>query len=115
MKYSHLKSRNEEKKAWNIRDFHINETFLFHPVSSEMQNCVRRLHLRLSLAIQTSACIRYMQLSCICKLSCIRICVTYKTGFGFDDRIYWTFIHLVTAVHKSPCSAGHSRLLTMLH
>jgi hypothetical protein len=23
-------------------------------------------------------------------------CVTNKTGFGFDDRIYWTFVQLVT-------------------
>jgi hypothetical protein len=29
------------------------------------------------------------------------VCVTNKTGFGLDDRIYWTFIQLVTAVHRS--------------
>jgi hypothetical protein len=28
-------------------------------------------------------------------------CVTNKTGFGFDDRIYWTFTQLVTTVQKS--------------
>jgi hypothetical protein len=31
--------------------------------------------------------------------------MTSKTGFGFDDRIYWTFIRLVTAVHKSVSDA----------
>jgi hypothetical protein len=29
------------------------------------------------------------------------VCVTNKTGYGFDNRIYWTFIQLVTTVHKS--------------
>jgi hypothetical protein len=29
------------------------------------------------------------------------VCVTNKTGFGFHDRIYWTFMQLVTTVHKS--------------
>jgi hypothetical protein len=29
------------------------------------------------------------------------VCVTNKTSFGFDDRIYWPFIQLVTVVHKS--------------
>jgi hypothetical protein len=27
------------------------------------------------------------------------VCVTNKTGFGFDVRIYWTFTQLVTTVH----------------
>jgi hypothetical protein len=26
---------------------------------------------------------------------------TNTTGFGYDGRIYWTFIPLVTRVHKS--------------
>jgi hypothetical protein len=42
------------------------------------------------------------------------VCVTYKTGFGFNDRIYWACIQLVTAFHKSLSSTGHSRLLTTL-
>jgi hypothetical protein len=40
--------------------------------------------------------------------------VTYKTGFGFDDRIYWTFMQLGTTFHKLLSSTGHSRLLTTL-
>jgi hypothetical protein len=40
--------------------------------------------------------------------------VTWKTGFGFYDKIYWTFIQLDTTVHKSPSDTlsssftGHS-------
>jgi hypothetical protein len=49
------------------------------------------------------------------------VCVTNKTGFGFNDRIYWTVIQFVTTAHKSlsdtlsSSSTGHSRLLTTLH
>jgi hypothetical protein len=34
-------------------------------------------------------------------LSRIRGMRDLKTGLGFHDRIYWTFIQLVTTVHKS--------------
>jgi hypothetical protein len=40
--------------------------------------------------------------------------VTYKTGFGFDDQIYWTFTELVTTFHKSLSSTGQYGLLTTL-
>jgi hypothetical protein len=29
------------------------------------------------------------------------VCVINKTGFGFDDRIYWTFMQLITTFEKS--------------
>jgi hypothetical protein len=29
------------------------------------------------------------------------VCVTNKAGFVCDERLYWTFIQLVTTVHKS--------------
>jgi hypothetical protein len=31
------------------------------------------------------------------------ICITYKTGFGFDDQIYWTFIELGTNYYLTHC------------
>jgi hypothetical protein len=44
----------------------------------------------------------------------LEVCVNYETGFGFDNRIYWTFIQLFATFHKSLSSTGHSRLLTTL-
>jgi hypothetical protein len=56
------------------------------------------------------ACLRHSNLA----LSHVSgVSVISKTGFGFDDRIYWAFIQLVSTVHKSltHCHihpAGHS-------
>jgi hypothetical protein len=41
--------------------------------------------------------------------------VTYTTGFGFDERIYWTFIQLATTFRTSLFSTRHARLLTKLY
>jgi hypothetical protein len=42
------------------------------------------------------------------KFHILGVCVTYKTGFVFGDRIYWTLLQLVTTFCKSLSSTGHS-------
>jgi uncharacterized membrane-anchored protein len=48
------------------------------------------------------------------------VCVTNKTGFVFHDRMCWTFIQLVTTIHKSlsdtlSSSTGHSHFTNPLY
>jgi hypothetical protein len=62
-----------------------------------------------------------MELCTLCKTSivfCHKLGVwawLTKRGFGFEDLIDWTFIQLVTTIHKSVSSTGDSQLLTTLH
>jgi hypothetical protein len=54
--------------------------------------------------------------TCLSYRHVLGVCVTYKTGFGFDDRICWTFIQLVTTFHNSLSSTGHtSDHTTLIH
>jgi hypothetical protein len=69
---------------------------------SESISCSQFLRLSvLPNTTQTSSIIQlpHSTLQIHCHAS--RVCVTNKMGFGFNYQIYWTFIQLVTTVHKS--------------
>jgi hypothetical protein len=43
----------------------------------------------------------------------LRVCVTYKTGFGFDDRIYWAYYNTsqITIFDWTLSTSDHSTLI----
>jgi hypothetical protein len=60
--------------------------------------------------------------SCACCLLYSGLCMTYKTGFGLDDWIYWHLIHTnrdyrqysaITNPYTSQFIVAHSRVLSL--